>query len=290
MQYILAILAAGFLMLTRPSFVQPVPSSVPDVRMTCQAGQAAARPGDTFLVLCTLDIPDGFHVYWKSPGASGTPTEFQVEGTGGLLIGDTLYPRPSAFDDPAGRTYGYEGRTQFLVPVTVLEECPEGALAITVRAQWLACKKVCWRGEATRGIELKVSKDTVDDPISLFTQAVRCIPSALSDRPGTSMSLTASEVEIRGSLDGMGLPGFIPVEVPGVILDEARISGDTSDFLVRIPYRLEPGNSLGVKPRIEGLLLFGDERHDPSFAFSMPVPPAEQGAGREDPVNRRNTP
>ena len=290
MQYILAILAAGFLMLTRPSFVQPVPSSVPDVRMTCQAGQAAARPGDTFLVLCTLDIPDGFHVYWKSPGASGTPTDFQVEGTGGLLIGDTLYPRPSAFDDPAGRTYGYKGKTHFLVPVTVPSTCPEGVMAITVRAQWLACRKACWRGEMARGIELKVSKDTSESPISLLSYATRCIPLPLADRPGTSMSLTPSEVEIRGSLGGMGLPGFIPVEVPGVILDEARISGDTSEFLVRIPYRLEPGNSLGVKPRIEGLLLFGDERHDPSFAFSMPVPPAEQGAGREGPVNRRNTP
>ena len=290
MQYIIATLAAGSLMLARPGFVQPVPSSVPDVRMTCQAGQAAARPGETLMVLCTLEIPEGFHVYWKSPGAGGTPTEIQVEEAHGLLIGDTLYPRPSTFDDPAGRSYGYEGRTHFLVPVTVPEECPEGALSITMRAQWLACRKACWRGEATRGIELKVSKDTSESPISLLSYATRCIPLPLSDRPGTSMSLGTTEVVIKGPLGEMGLPGFVPGEVPGVILDDARISGDTSEFLVRIPYRLEPSNSLGVKPRIEGLLLFGDERHDPSFAFSMPVPPAEQGAGREDPVNRRNTP
>jgi len=290
MQYIITTLAAGLLLLPRPGFVQPIPSSVPDVRMTCQAGQESVRPGATFMVLCTLDIPKDFHVYWKSPGASGTPTEFQVQGTEGLRIGETLYPRPGTFEDSAGRTYGYEGVTDFLVPVTVPDECPEGALTITVKAQWLACRKACWRGEATRGIELRVSRDSSDAPTPGISRAVRSIPSPLSDRPGTSISLASSAIEIKGPVGNMGLPAFIPVEIPGVILEEPHISGDTSDFVVRIPYRLEPGNSLGVKPRIEGLLLFGEERHDPSFVFTMPVPPAAEGAGREDPSNRRNAP
>ena len=290
MQCIIAVLATIFLLQTRPGFVQPVPASVPDVRMTCEAGRESVRPGETFMILCTLDIPRDFHVYWKSPGASGTPTEFQVGGGANLQVGETLYPRPAMFDDEAGRTYGYEGRTQFLVPVTVPADCPEGTVPITVKGRWLACRKACWRGEATRGIEVVVSSDTSSDERPEISRAARCMPIPLSSMDGASISLENSTLEIRGPIGRRGLPRLVPVEIPGVIHADPRISRDGEEFLVRIPYRLEPANSLGAEPRVEGLLLFGEERHDPSFAFTMLIPPAERGAGGEDTSNRRNAP
>ena len=251
----------------------PAPERPPVLEFTVDGGQTIMVRGYENTLLCTLEIPDGYHVYWKHPGASGAPTEIDVAMPDGYEIGPMQWPRPEVFHEPEGTTYGYSDRVTFIIPFRNTAQFPEPGKFV-VSARWLACKKACFMGNATATIQVSMLDHVKPVPTEAMRAAAARIPTPVAERPSTRVTFAEDRLVISGPIDPAGLPAFIPADVPGVVLGEPTIRGDGSRFELVVPVDLEPENSLGNEPVIEGLLVFGMKPQDPSYDIRMPVPPA----------------
>lgn len=247
----------------------PPQEQPPVIKMTVTPGQVAAAEGYTNYVLCTLQIPSGFHVYWSNPGASGTPTEIEVSAPEGCRVGPVQYPRPSVFDEPEGETYGYDNRVTFIIPITLAHHIQP--VEIEVKGRWLACRKACYKGRAASSLTLNPLEHVRVVPTSDLEEAEKSLPRPIAERPGTRARLEGGQLVITGPVDDAGPPSFIPGHVPGVELGKAHVEGDETGFRLVVPYEVHPENGLGNEPQVQGLLVFGTDRLDPAFEIKMPV-------------------
>jgi DsbC/DsbD-like thiol-disulfide interchange protein len=263
----------------------PDHQSPPKVVMRCVAGQDVAVPGSKIDVICTLEIPNEFHVYWWNPGASGTPTEVTVSAPEGSFVKPTRYPRPAVFRGPEGDTYGYEDRVDFIVPVQLPSTLEGEMVSLQIRANWLACRKLCFMGRDSVTIDVPIRREGSAHETVVLQKAMRFMPKPISERLRTHVQLLQDRLLVVGPLDGDGPPSFLPGAVPGVVLETPMIRLSEKKFELIVPFQLHPEDALGVRPSIQGLLMFGPDRSGPSFEIRMPVaetsPPEHPGGGED---------
>ena len=99
---------------------------------------------DRFDLAITLEVEEGWYVYWENPGDAGMATTARVTGPDGYRLGSLRFPGPQRFKDEETRfiTYGYEGRTALFVEVEAPQEVT-GPAAFAADVRWLACKGQC---------------------------------------------------------------------------------------------------------------------------------------------------
>ena len=250
----------------------PAGEKPPVVTLHVESGQPAMVRGGENTLLCTLEIPEGYHVYWNHPGASGDPTEIDVDAPDEYEIGAMRWPRPEVFHEPEGMTYGYSDRVTFIIPFRNAVQFPEPG-DFVVSARWLACKKACFMGSASTTIQVSLLEHVKLVPTEAMRAAAARMPKPVAERPATRVTLVEDRLVISGPVDPAGAPGFLPGNVPGVELGDPLLREDGRKFELVIPYSLHPGNALGRAPAVEGLLIFGMNPRDPSYTIKMPVPP-----------------
>lgn len=136
-----------------------------------------SQEGSLLVVNSTFEIPPPWHIYPRETGQLGLPTKITISSPPGLSQIIQEWPQPTRFVELSGDSaLGYQGQ---LTVLSKLSKVPpagralEGAQAavrggegdsavspntqggvIKVRAEWLACSKVCIPEEAE--IELRV--------------------------------------------------------------------------------------------------------------------------------------
>ena len=112
-----------------------------EVKLLLSAG--AAKPGDTIWVGVDLKMESGWHTYWKNPGEAGQATEIKWSLPAGVTAGEIQWPLPQKLPPADITTYGYENEVVLLVPFTLGNKVPTGALPISAKVSWLECKESC---------------------------------------------------------------------------------------------------------------------------------------------------
>ncbi|MEX0887099.1 MAG: protein-disulfide reductase DsbD domain-containing protein, partial [Phycisphaeraceae bacterium] len=120
------------------------------------AEQPAVVAGQTLTLGVRLRPDAGWHIYWRNPGGSGTAPRLTWDLPEGFEAGDIQWPYPKRHPAFGVTNYGYEREVLLLVDVAVPEEVPAGPIRLAVRADWLACEKVCILGSADLAVELPV--------------------------------------------------------------------------------------------------------------------------------------
>src|SRR5580765_5518487 len=64
-----------------------------------------AKPGDTVLAAVHLRMDQGWHTYWKNPGASGQETKIEWELPSGVTAGPIQWPAPEKMAEEDLTTY-----------------------------------------------------------------------------------------------------------------------------------------------------------------------------------------
>lgn len=104
-----------------------------------------------------LDLPDGWHTYWRNPGDAGIPPIFDVAKSANLKDFTVDYPVPVRHTDGAGTSMIYEGR--LLLPIRAVPVRPDVPVMLTVRVLYGLCAEVCVPAEADVSVRLEPTAD-----------------------------------------------------------------------------------------------------------------------------------
>jgi thiol:disulfide interchange protein DsbD len=245
----------------------------PRVHFTAAPSVSSIAAGSPFDVVCTLTVPPKWHIYWKDPGSSGMATRVRVEVPSGFKVGPVRFPRPVTVMDPAGAVNALDGRVHLALTITPPATLETRADAeIRIKADWLICRDVCFLGAAD--VTLQVPLTATPGPETTAASWIRGLPRPIQERPGTSVQLQPGPLlRISGPRDPVGAPGFVQESRPGVKLGTPAISTEGSTFVMNIPMAYDSGESLGLSPRIRGLVCFGTGRGDPAWEVDLPFDP-----------------
>ena len=161
-----SILAPLTLLLTAASLIWPPAPPLPNETSTENKSHAIVETrtdvgwvgaSQTFYVIVLLTPDAGWHVYWKNPGASGAPTEIEIDAPDGFIVGEPIFPRPMTFHDEEGETFGYDEPVAIFIPVTAPETLHDGQVKFNLTTSWLACKKICVMGEQENTLHISTN-------------------------------------------------------------------------------------------------------------------------------------
>jgi DsbC/DsbD-like thiol-disulfide interchange protein len=100
-----------------------------------------------------IKMKPGWKTYWRYPGDSGVPPQFDFSNSENLKSATVLYPAPRLFKDETGQTLGYKESVIF--PVVVSPQQPGKPVKLRLKVDYAVCEKVCvpveGRAELTLG-------------------------------------------------------------------------------------------------------------------------------------------
>lgn len=113
--------------------------SAAEITTSLVADQKIAVPGTQMAVIMTVNVPDGWHVYWKNPGDVGSPFAIHWQLPEGLTLLSIDWPTPERFEHDDMVTLGYTKSVDFLATFALSPELKEGELLVGAELDWVAC-------------------------------------------------------------------------------------------------------------------------------------------------------
>ncbi|MBV0890782.1 hypothetical protein KTN05_02825 [Paracoccus sp. Z118] len=98
-------------------------------------------PDGSRMTALRLVLEPGWKTYWRSPGDSGVPPEFDWSGSANLAGAQPLWPRPEVIDSGGERTLGYHD--ELLLPIRLTPQAAGEPVALDVRLNFGLCEDVC---------------------------------------------------------------------------------------------------------------------------------------------------
>src|SRR5687768_5032641 len=93
-----------------------------------------------------IDLDDGWKTYWRMPGESGVPPQFDWSGSKNLKAVTIGWPAPRRYSDAAGETIGYKDEVVF--PLRIEPQHRGLPVELELRLFYAVCKDVCIPAEA----------------------------------------------------------------------------------------------------------------------------------------------
>lgn len=102
-----------------------------------------------------VELGPGWKTYWRMPGDSGIPPQFDWAGSQNSAAIEVGFPVPGRFNDAAGETVGYHDQVVF--PVFVKPEKLDAAVSLELNMFFAVCKDVCIPAKAKAQAALSAS-------------------------------------------------------------------------------------------------------------------------------------
>lgn len=169
----------------------------------------SVAPSATFTVGLTIHHHEGFHTYWKNPGAVGYPIQMKWELPEGFKAGEIRWPVPEMSSMAGHPVFGYERDVTLLVDLTAPVQLPEGELDFHADVSWMACSDSCHPDSRRFTVKIPCSEKTETNVEleELFSKAEKRTPGELEgweavvetpmDDAWISIVLTAASSEAK---------------------------------------------------------------------------------------------
>ncbi len=130
------------------SHAAPGDTGVSHVQIRLLPEKTALKGGESVTIGIEETIAPGWHVYWKNPGDSGTPTRIawrlsDGEGEQNVKAGDIAWPVPHRMPLESLMNFGYEDRVTLLQDITLPKNMPEGPVTLKATVDLLVCSDIC---------------------------------------------------------------------------------------------------------------------------------------------------
>jgi len=179
--------------------------------------------GQPILAGLYLKHAKDWHTYWKNPGDSGLPTQFEWKVPARVQVSEINWPTPKKFPLGPLANYGYDGEVLLPVSVTLPPEWGGSSLDLTLNASWLACRTECIPEEGEFHVRLSGSS-----PIALHGMVFE----SNGNRAPKKIAPKSSSISVRDqflSISSDALPD--------------KWQGKTLAFFPETPSIIEPGGA-----------------------------------------------
>jgi len=143
-----------------------------------------------------LDLDDGWKTYWRMPGDSGIPPQFDWSESSNVSNVDVSYPLPFRYHDASGETVGYKHRV--LYPVSVRLTDPGRPAMLKLRLFFGTCRDICIPATAEARLDLATASGSLAD-IALIDEWSRRVPRPVAAGEAAPVA-SARVVEEDGAL------------------------------------------------------------------------------------------
>jgi DsbC/DsbD-like thiol-disulfide interchange protein len=121
-----------------------------------------------------IDLPDGWHTYWRNPGDAGIPPIFDVARSANLGDFSIGYPVPARHVDGAGTSLIYEGH--LVLPIRAVPARPGEPVTLAVRVLYGLCEQVCVPAEADVSARLEPAAAADPEAAAAIAAAAARVP------------------------------------------------------------------------------------------------------------------
>jgi DsbC/DsbD-like thiol-disulfide interchange protein len=153
-----------------------------------------------------IELDPGWKTYWRVPGESGVPPEFDWSGSDNLKHAEVLFPAPARLHDQGGEAIGYKDGVTF--PVEVEASDPAKPVSLALALHFAVCQAICVPAEATLTLTLPAAP-VPDADDALVRAALAKVPSA------TAGVLAVSEAKLEPVRQGEGYELMVRLDGTG---------------------------------------------------------------------------
>ena len=116
---------------------------------------SGGREGGVWQAGILVELAPEWKTYWRMPGDSGIPPQFDWAGSKNSAAIEVGFPIPRRFNDAGGETIGYHDQVVF--PVFVKPQKLDAAVSLELNMFFAVCKDVCIPAKAKAGVALDAS-------------------------------------------------------------------------------------------------------------------------------------
>ncbi|MFD1331963.1 protein-disulfide reductase DsbD domain-containing protein [Methylopila musalis] len=140
-------------LLASPAAAEPASPWVEDGASALRLIDAGEEAGGERLVGLAIRLDAGWKTYWRQPGDSGVPPQFDFSRSENVGEVTVVFPTPERMTDEAGVANVYHG--EVLLPLQVRPKTAGAPVRLAVSVDYGVCDKVCVpaRGEAALALE-----------------------------------------------------------------------------------------------------------------------------------------
>ena len=154
-----------------------------------------ATEAGTLMTALRLDLAPGWKTYWRSPGDSGVPPQFDWTAATNLGQAAPHWPRPEVIDSAGERTLGYH--EALLLPIEITPAAPGQPVGGSVQVELGLCLNVCV--PAHLSLELPPPADS-PDPRTLA--ALAQVPTTVEAALNCDVTEIADGMQVSASVEG----------------------------------------------------------------------------------------
>jgi DsbC/DsbD-like thiol-disulfide interchange protein len=176
------------------------------------SGRAGEQAGLARLSGIQLRMEPGWKTYWRNPGDSGMPPEFDWTGSKNLKSAEVLYPAPRRFDGGGGIAVGYGGDVLF--PVRLTPEREDEPIELKLAFSYGLCKDLCIPNEVNLSLNLPAEGEKGE--ALLLETALAQVPKPA--RAGHLPEVAGVEAKLEGDAPQLVVDTVFPQDATGIDL------------------------------------------------------------------------
>lgn len=212
------------------------------VQLFAGQGFDAAQP---MLFGVRMEMPEGWHTYWRNPGDSGIAPSFDWSESENVKFIEVLWPVPQRFDAVGDTTFGYA--REVVWPVLVQVDDPTKHVTVTLKMNYGVCSDICVPGTYKQGLTMATGSALFPEIYfanrDIIQPFLARVPRALHDNEVLDIKANskALQVTLRGVTGG---PQLIVEGPRGIRFAKPEQRRDGDLLLYQVPYRLTKGAGL----------------------------------------------
>lgn len=180
------------------------------------AGEASPQ-GPGYLAGLEMQLQEGWHTYWRVPGASGIAPNFDWSGSRNVAHVDILWPSPDRFEADDDTTYGFADHVVWPLRVIPLDRSKPVELKLAMF--YGICSDICVPAQASLALPLSGAVRPSAAEQKILQAAISNLPAPLLTAPTRSSRVMAWWKP--------GSPSLLMVEVATSANEEALLEVKT---------------------------------------------------------------
>lgn len=199
--------------------------------------------GGTYTIGLSLELPEGWHTYWRYPGEAGLPPVISTAGSDNVAKATLHYPAPERYDDGYSTSIVYHDRVVFPLKVTPTD--PDEPVRLELLLDYGFCREICVPARAELAATLHPTAPAAPLAAAMLVAANARVPVAEALAGNKAPRLISVDRRPAGEGDKAGhLLLMVAPAIPGGPVDVFAEGPD--GWYLSVPDLVEAGSDRSV--------------------------------------------